>query len=77
MSKNPFVQQGKPKAAKEPFCLAVVVDVNANGATLQLAGSDKPTVKRSKVLSSASVRAGDRVLCARTTETSFIVLGKF
>lgn len=77
MSKNPFVQQSKAPDVKAPFCLAVVAGVTAKGATLYIAGSDTPTEKSSKVLSSASIKAGDRVLCACTSKTSFIVLGKF
>lgn len=77
MNKNPFVRQDESKKVEVPFCLATVSDVNAEGATLLITGSAAPTRKRSKVLQSASLKTGDRVLCARISDTSFIVLGKY
>lgn len=77
MNKNPFVRQDESKKAADPFCLATVSDVNTEGVTLLITGSAAPTRKRSKVLQSASLKAGDRVLCARISDTSFIVLGKY
>lgn len=54
---------------------AQAVDVTAEGVTLILPGSTQATQKHYRRLASASVAAGDRVLCARDSGT-IVVLGK-
>lgn len=49
--------------------------VTADGVTLILPGQTTPTRKGAKRLASASVAAGDQVLCVRTSGT-IVVLGK-
>lgn len=53
--------------------LAVVADVNANGATLILPDMTTPTNARHKRLASANIAAGDRVLCVKTSGTIVIL----
>ena len=59
----------------EEHVLAVVADVNASGATLILPGMTTPTNARHKRLASASIAAGDRVLCVKTSG-AIIILDK-
>lgn len=54
---------------------AEVSGIAADGVLLILPGQTTPTQKGAKRLASASVAAGDRVLCVRTSGT-IVVLGK-
>lgn len=54
---------------------AQAVEVTAEGVTLILPGDTQATQKHYRRLASASVAAGDRVLCARDSGT-IVVLGK-
>jgi hypothetical protein len=54
---------------------ATVESVGAEGVTLILPGQTQPTQKGAKRLASASVAAGDMVLCTRDSGT-IVVLGK-
>ena len=54
---------------------ATVGGVTAEGVTLILPGQTEATTKPYRRLASASVAAGDRVLCARDSGT-IVVLGK-
>lgn len=58
-----------------PYIVATVADVSAEGVALILPGQTSATQKRYKRLASASVGAGDPVLCARVSGT-IVVLGK-
>lgn len=54
---------------------AVAAEITAEGVTLILPGQTEATHKAYKRLASATVAAGDRVLCARDSGT-IVVLGK-
>ena len=62
-------------AASGGYLTASVDSVDTDGVTLLLTGQTTPTQKKYKRLASASVAAGDRVLCVRTSGT-IIVLDK-
>ena len=59
----------------EQIFTAQAAAVTADGVLLILPGQTTPTQKGAKRLASASVAAGDRVLCVRTSGT-IVVLDK-
>ena len=62
-------------AASGGYLTATVDSVDTDGVTLLITGQTAPTQKKYRRLASASVEAGDRVLCVRTYGT-IVVLGK-
>lgn len=73
MSKNIFVPQSEH--FESPFYFAVVDAVFDDGVSLILNGEDTATSKHYQLLKPVSVAKGDKVLCAKTGKTSYVVLG--
>lgn len=73
MSKNIFVPQSEH--SESPFYFAVVDAVFDDGVSLILNGEDTATSKHYQLLKPVSVAKGDKVLCAKTGKTSYVVLG--
>lgn len=73
MSKNIFAQENARAAA--PFCSALVAGVFDDGVSLFINGDDVETKKHYQLLKPVSVTVGDKVLCAKIGDSSYVVLG--
>lgn len=73
MSKNVFTVPDKQ--ATSPFQMAIVAEVYDDGVSLYFDGSPIASTKHFQILEPVSVAKGRKVLCAKTGETSYVVLG--